>query len=246
MEFYPYNPVGPPGYYCDQTVYYEQPVYYSSLPAGYPAHHHPTLNPAAQDFAPGLPDQTTYYSDNLNYIVNDAFIIVDPEFPFIDLPYLQLPGAGPYKKAGKGRKGGQCDPVEEEEEEYTGPALTPPEISYDRAELLQLSKSPLCQAAPDTWPGIARKLPRLVRREGPTANIIIKEVRAIRRQEEQSSAARSIRKETPSPTSSPARETEDTLTSLAAKLSIADQEEEGPIAKLISDENNNCAPSLMG
>ena len=49
---------------------------------------------------------------------------------------------------------------------------------------MAMAKSPLCQVTPQAWPMIAKKMPRLVRREGPTANIIIKEVRAIKKQGE--------------------------------------------------------------
>merc|ERR1712029_392618 len=83
----------------------------------------------------------------------------------------------------KGYKGRQ-EKEEEEEEEESSIELVPPEISYDRDQLMNIAKSPLSQATPEAWPAIAKKLPRLVRREGPTANIIIKEVRAIKKQEE--------------------------------------------------------------
>ena len=122
--------------------------------------------------------------DNVSdYILNDAFIIVDPEFPFIDLPYINM-GKNMHGKKQKMKKGykGRQEKVEESDESSI--ELVPPEISYDREELMNIAKSPLSQAAPETWPAIAKKLPRLVKREGPTANIIIKEVRAIKKQEE--------------------------------------------------------------
>merc|ERR1712025_445955 len=132
------------------------------------------------------------YDTSLQYqkldIINNAFIIVNPdEFPFIDLPYIH--GGKPFngKKQKFNKKGFKAykdfkDKVEESEESTV--KLVPPEISYNRDELMNIAKLPLSQATPDVWPSIAKKLPRLVRREGPTANIIIKEVRAIKKQEE--------------------------------------------------------------
>lgn len=130
-----------------------------------------------------------------SYILNDAaFIIVDPsEFPFIDLPYIQddkqhFPGR--KQKLRKGQSKGYTQQrlykeVEEEDEDDKGTVeLVPPEISYNRDELMNIAKLPLSQATPDSWPNIAKKLPRLVRREGPTANLLIKEVRAIKKQEQ--------------------------------------------------------------
>merc|ERR1711953_286851 len=109
-----------------------------------------------------------------DYILNEAFIIVDPELSYLDFPYINM-GKNLH---GKKQKGYKARAEKEEESEESSIELVPPEISYDRDELMNIAKSPLSQATPEAWPAIAKKLPRLVRREGPTANIIIKEVRA--------------------------------------------------------------------
>merc|ERR1712241_236339 len=100
-------------------------------------------------------------------------------------------GGKNQKMKNKGYKGRQ-EKVEESEESSI--ELVPPEISYDREELMNIAKMPLSQAAPEAWPSIAKKLPRLVRREGPTANIIIKEITKIKKQEELNVAKMTINK----------------------------------------------------
>merc|ERR1712066_1054100 len=79
-----------------------------------------------------------------DYILNDAFILVDPEFPFIDLPYINM-GKNLHGKKQKMKKGykGRQEKVEESEESSI--ELVPPEISYDREELMNIAKSPLSQ-----------------------------------------------------------------------------------------------------
>merc|ERR1711879_339989 len=135
------------------------------------------------------PEGEYEYPDQDYNKLNDAFIIVDPEYPFIDLPYIHNGKSFNGKKQKGFKKGGykaykdfNKDKFEETEESTV--KLVPPEISYNRDELMNIAKMPLSQATPEAWPSIAKKLPRLVRREGPTANIIIKEVRAIKKQEE--------------------------------------------------------------
>lgn len=145
------------------------------------------------------PDQQPDYNKlNNQFILNtDAFIIVDPEYPFIDLPYIHngksfTSGKKPkgFKKQGgfKAYKDFNKDKLEDAEESTV--KLVTPEISYNRDELMNIAKMPLSQATPDAWPSIAKKLPRLVRREGPTANIIIKEIRAVKKQEELNNVAK--------------------------------------------------------
>jgi len=146
------------------------------------------------------PDQD-YNKLNNQFILNDAFIIVDPEYPFIDLPYIHNGKSGftsgkkpkGFKKGGfKAYKDFNKDKLEDTEESTV--KLVPPEISYNRDELMNIAKMPLSQATPEAWPSIAKKLPRLVRREGPTANIIIKEIRAVKKQEELNVAKMTIKK----------------------------------------------------
>jgi len=144
-------------------------------------------NSVSQEYDYIYEDDTSLQYQKLD-IINNAFIIVNPdEFPFIDLPYIHNGKPFNGKKQKFNKKGFKAykdfkDKVEDTEESTV--KLVPPEISYNRDELMNIAKLPLSQATPDVWPSIAKKLPRLVRREGPTANIIIKEVRAIKKQEE--------------------------------------------------------------
>jgi len=64
--------------------------------------------------------------------------------------------------------------------------LVKPELSYEKAELMQLAKSPLCKATPDRWSELVADLPGVVRRAdraGPTSKLILREMEEIRRQE---------------------------------------------------------------
>merc|ERR1712131_452556 len=79
-----------------------------------------------------------------------------------------------------------------EEENSTPIKLVPPEISYERDELLKLAERPLSKTLPDSWLSIAKKHPRIVKREGPTANLIAKEVRALKKQEEKTLVTKKI------------------------------------------------------
>jgi len=73
-------------------------------------------------------------------------------------------------------------------EEDDGPQLilVKPELSYEKAELMQLAKSPLCRATPERWSELVADLPGVVRRAdraGPTSKLILREMEEIRRQE---------------------------------------------------------------
>jgi len=170
------------------------------------------LNPEAPDFNPGatdfFEDNDWHFSDQksdyecvlnvgddqlkmsavsmdlvlaANYILNDvfSFIAPAPEPPVMDMPQyhinqnIKFSKKSHYTNAKKFRSSSPCSVP-----------LVKPEISYGKEELMAIAKSPLCQVTPQAWPMIAKKMPRLVRREGPTANIIIKEVRAIKKQGE--------------------------------------------------------------
>jgi len=66
-------------------------------------------------------------------------------------------------------------------------ALIKPEISYEKQELMALSKSPLCKVTPSTWSEVTKDLPGVVRRAdraGPTSKIILREMEGLRKQEE--------------------------------------------------------------
>ena len=51
---------------------------------------------------------------------------------------------------------------------------------------------PFSKTLPDSWLSIAKKHPRIVKREGPTANLIAKEVRALKKQEEKTLVTKKI------------------------------------------------------
>jgi len=201
MDFvYPYNVHDTTYYYYDPMVEMVDSMGMMSIsPGSYipdqnnnlSPHHHGDHHQEYQEYYAEDADTLHYQKINSDYIINDAFIIVDPsDFPFIDLPYLQdgkQSFHGKKQKFKKGQKGFAPQRMYKEEEEECDEGsveLVQPEISYDRDELMNISKLPLSQATPDSWSSIAKKLPRLVRREGPTANLLIKEVRAIKKQEE--------------------------------------------------------------
>merc|ERR1712083_662160 len=114
-----------------------------------------------------------------NYMLNDIFGFLGPQIP---------PRQNHRQKDGKifpkNKKANSPKMPRSRSPSPCSVALAIPDISYGKAELLAISKSPLSQCTPQAWPAIAKNLPRLVRREGPTANIIIKEVRAIKKQGE--------------------------------------------------------------
>jgi len=65
--------------------------------------------------------------------------------------------------------------------------LVKPEISYEKQELMALSKSPLCKMTPTTLTEVTKDLPGVVRRAdraGPTSKIILREMEGLRKQEE--------------------------------------------------------------
>jgi len=65
--------------------------------------------------------------------------------------------------------------------------LVKPEISYEKQELMALSKSPLCKMTPVSWSEVTKDLPGVMRRAdraGPTSKIIQREMEGLRKQEE--------------------------------------------------------------
>ena len=196
MEFvYPYN-------FSDTTYYYYEPpildvmngMQMMDLNAGGAVQYVEDQN--NNDNSDDYQTDTMQYQkiNNMSdYILNEAFIIVDPELSYLDFPYINM-GKNLHGKKQKMKKGYKARAEKEEESEESSIELVPPEISYDRDELMNIAKPPLSQATPEAWPAIAKKLPRLVRREGPTANIIIKEVRAIKKQVELNVAKMATRK----------------------------------------------------
>ena len=115
-----------------------------------------------------------------NYILNDVFSFITPEVPMLEMPEYEI-----NQNVTNSKKINSAKCNKYKGAYHAGMRLVKPEISYGKDELLAIAQSPLCQVTPQAWPMIAKSLPRLVRREGPTANIIIKEVRAIKKQEEE-------------------------------------------------------------
>lgn len=73
-----------------------------------------------------------------------------------------------------------------EEEDENQLILVKPELSYEKAELMQMAKSPLCRVTPERWSELVADLPGVVRRAdraGPTSKLILREMEEIRRQE---------------------------------------------------------------
>ena len=65
--------------------------------------------------------------------------------------------------------------------------LVKPEFSYNKQELMTMSKSPLCMVTPSTLTEVTKDMPGVVRRAdraGPTSKIIQREMEGLRKQEE--------------------------------------------------------------
>jgi len=84
-----------------------------------------------------------------------------------------------------------CPPTEAETEAEE-PAEAPvvfvkPDITYNKEQLVELSKSPLCRSTPLSWENIVKELPGVARRPeraGPTSKLILREMEGLRKQEE--------------------------------------------------------------
>merc|ERR1719512_616508 len=202
MEFVPYNAY-PYQYnqYNDTTYYYYEPPMVEMVDSmGMMSMSPVSPGSMSPTSAPGL-----YIPDHNNNTNTTAVLTPEGEYEYPDqTDYTKLnnqfilnsdgkkPQKG-FKKGFKAFKDFNKDKLELDTEESTV-KLVPPEISYNRDELMNIAKMPLSQAAPEAWPSIAKKLPRLVRREGPTANIIIKEITKIKKQEELNVAKMTINK----------------------------------------------------
>merc|ERR1719474_913030 len=75
-------------------------------------------------------------------------------------------------------------PDEDDSDDENGIQLVPPKISYGKEELMAMARSPFCRQTPQQWPDIAKELPGLVRRQGPTSKLILREMEELRKQEE--------------------------------------------------------------
>ena len=84
-----------------------------------------------------------------------------------------------------------CPPTEAEteaEEPDEAPVVfVKPDITYNKEQLVELSKSPLCRSTPLSWDNIVKELPGVARRPeraGPTSKLILREMEGLRKQEE--------------------------------------------------------------
>jgi len=72
---------------------------------------------------------------------------------------------------------------EEEEEEESTLVLVKPEISYEKNELIRLSKSPLCRDAPGNWDEIMSEVPFIVKKQGAPSKHFLRSMEKIKLQE---------------------------------------------------------------
>merc|ERR1712172_259983 len=104
MEFVPYNAY-PYQYnqYNDTTYYYyESPMVEMVDSMGMMSMSPVSTGSMSPTSAPGLyiPDHNNTKINNQFILNSDAFIIVDPEYPFIDLPYIHN-GKSSFNSGGK-------------------------------------------------------------------------------------------------------------------------------------------------
>jgi len=133
-------------------------------------------------------------------VLNEFFNICPPgeeskeaAFPLILPPKVRQEPGESWDRREQRPSGdpGQQEVVVEDEEPSTI-ELVKPEICYDKASLLAMSRSPLCKVSPGSWEEVARELPGVVRRQpgsatslpGPTSKLIQREMEGLRRQEE--------------------------------------------------------------
>lgn len=73
--------------------------------------------------------------------------------------------------------------ITEDDEEENPIILVKPEISYEKNELLRLSKSPLCRDAPGNWGQIMNDVPFIVKKEVAPTKHFLREMEKIKIQE---------------------------------------------------------------
>lgn len=71
----------------------------------------------------------------------------------------------------------------DDEDECSSLVFAKPEISYEREELMSLSKSPLCGDTPFNWDKISNDNPYIVKKAGAPSKHFLREVELIRKQE---------------------------------------------------------------
>jgi len=70
-----------------------------------------------------------------------------------------------------------------EDSNEPGIILSKPDISYEKEELLRLSKSPLCKDAPRDWEKIVSEIPYIAKKEGAPSKHFLREMEVIKKQE---------------------------------------------------------------
>ena len=80
-------------------------------------------------------------------------------------------------------KAAEDDEEKEEEEEESTLVLVKPEISYEKNELIRMSKSPLCRDAPGNWDEIMNEVPFIVKKQGAPSKHFLRSMEKIKLQE---------------------------------------------------------------
>jgi len=116
-------------------------------------------------------------------VLHEFFDICPPEDAIMESPPPELD----EKTCGARRKNISGGSSKSTDSDSGSMALIKPDISYEKHELMALSKSPLCKVTPTIWNEVTKDLPGLVRRAdraGPTSKIILREMEGLRKQEE--------------------------------------------------------------
>jgi len=116
-------------------------------------------------------------------VLHEFFDICPPEDAIMESPPPELD----EKSSGARRKNISGGSTKSTDSDNGSLSLIKPEISYEKHELMAMSKSPLCKVTPTTWNAVTKDLPGVVRRAdraGPTSKIILREMEGLRKQEE--------------------------------------------------------------
>jgi len=116
-------------------------------------------------------------------VLHEFFNICPPEDAIMESPPPELD----EKTFGARRKNTSGGSSKSTDSDSGTMVLVKPEISYEKQELMALSKSPLCKKTPNTLTEVTKDLPGVVRRAdraGPTSKIILREMEGLRKQEE--------------------------------------------------------------
>jgi len=116
-------------------------------------------------------------------VLHEFFNICPPEDAIMESPPPELD----EKTFGARRKNISGGSSKSTDSDSGTMVLVKPEISYEKQELMALSKSPLSKMTPTTLTEVTKDLPGVVRRAdraGPTSKIILREMEGLRKQEE--------------------------------------------------------------